>query len=141
MTYSGRVVRWYDHKGFGFIKCDEFENDLYCHFTGFGGGNLIEGRSVTFDLEDDERAGKKRCTNVSGEAVDAERRAPRRDSRDRDRDRGDRRRRDDSRDRNYGRRDSRDRGYDRRDSRDRGYDRRDRRERDRSYDSRDRKRY
>eukprot|EP01064_Diplonema_japonicum_P019600 TRINITY_DN2834_c0_g2_i1.p1 TRINITY_DN2834_c0_g2~~TRINITY_DN2834_c0_g2_i1.p1 ORF type:complete len:144 (+),score=39.61 TRINITY_DN2834_c0_g2_i1:60-491(+) len=143
MAYKGKVVRWYESKGFGFVKSDQFDEDIFVHFTSFGGGNLVEGRSISFDLEDD-RDGKKKCGNVSGDAVDSERRPPRdsgRGGRRDSRDRGDRRRRDDSRDRGHGRRDSRDRGYDRRDSRDRGYDRRDRRERDRSYDSRDRRRH
>ncbi|KAJ9450090.1 hypothetical protein DIPPA_09229 [Diplonema papillatum] len=141
MTYTGTVVSWHSRKGYGFVECRDFEQDLYVHVSGFGGGELIEGKTISFDVQEDGRDGKKRCVNVEGDAVDRIRRdAPaRRDSRDRygDRDR--------DRDR-YGSRggggrdryDSRDRrggggGGRRYDSRDR-YDRRDR------YDSRDRSR-
>eukprot|EP01059_Diplonema_ambulator_P015086 TRINITY_DN2618_c0_g3_i1.p1 TRINITY_DN2618_c0_g3~~TRINITY_DN2618_c0_g3_i1.p1 ORF type:complete len:137 (+),score=31.61 TRINITY_DN2618_c0_g3_i1:63-473(+) len=133
MTYTGKVVRWYDRKGFGFVQCDDFDADLYVHHTGFGGGNLIEGKTIHFDLEDDDRSGKKRCCNVTGDAIDSERRPqPRRRSLDR---RDDFRR--DSGDR-YERR-GRNRSFDRRDRDfDRRRDSRDRRGRDRS-DSLDRR--
>ena len=69
MTYKGEVVRWHAAKGFGFVKCPDFDDDVFVHHTAFGGGDLIEGRSVTFDVEDD-RNGKKRGQNVEGEAIE-----------------------------------------------------------------------
>eukprot|EP00754_Rhynchopus_humris_P020352 Rhum_TRINITY_DN14691_c5_g1::Rhum_TRINITY_DN14691_c5_g1_i4::g.108491::m.108491 len=70
MAYKGEVVRWNAQKGFGFVKCADFDDDLFCHHTAFGSGDLIEGKEVTFDVEDDARSGKKRCANVEGDAVD-----------------------------------------------------------------------
>ena len=70
MAYKGEVVRWNAQKGFGFVKCADFDDDLFCHHTAFGSGDLIEGKEVTFDVEDDSRGAKKRCSNVEGEAVD-----------------------------------------------------------------------
>eukprot|EP01059_Diplonema_ambulator_P026797 TRINITY_DN4423_c0_g1_i2.p2 TRINITY_DN4423_c0_g1~~TRINITY_DN4423_c0_g1_i2.p2 ORF type:complete len:147 (+),score=26.71 TRINITY_DN4423_c0_g1_i2:100-540(+) len=143
MSYQGKVVRWYESKGYGFVKCDDFDEDIFVHFTSFGGGNLVEGRSITFDLEDD-RGGKKKCGNVSGDAVDSRRPPIRRDSYDRrrdSRDRHDRRDRDrrDSRDRDSRRRRDNSRDRDDRRSRRDSRDRNERRGRDRSYDSRDRR--
>eukprot|EP00754_Rhynchopus_humris_P022501 Rhum_TRINITY_DN14795_c10_g1::Rhum_TRINITY_DN14795_c10_g1_i3::g.118294::m.118294 len=69
MAYQGVVKRWLSDKGFGFISCYQFEEDVFVHHTAFGGGQLVEGGPVNFDVEDDPRSGKKRCMNVSGEAV------------------------------------------------------------------------
>ncbi|KAJ9472821.1 hypothetical protein DIPPA_21639 [Diplonema papillatum] len=85
MTYTGEVVMWSEDRGIGFISCDEFSNDVYVHHTGFGGGSLIEGRSVRFDTV--EEKGRRRAINVSGSAVErnsAKKRGRRSDSRDRD---------------------------------------------------------
>eukprot|EP01063_Lacrimia_lanifica_P017327 TRINITY_DN241_c0_g2_i2.p1 TRINITY_DN241_c0_g2~~TRINITY_DN241_c0_g2_i2.p1 ORF type:complete len:114 (+),score=45.87 TRINITY_DN241_c0_g2_i2:51-392(+) len=112
MSYKGEVVTW-NRKGFGFIKSPDFEEDIFVHFSSFGGGDLIVGRSVNFNLEDDSRGAKRRARDVEGEAIEKNG-PPARD--DRDRGYGGGRDRYDDRDR----RDSRDRGYDRRrDSRDR----------------------
>ncbi|KAJ9445119.1 hypothetical protein DIPPA_30398 [Diplonema papillatum] len=116
MSHSGKVVTWLERSGYGFVQCQDYDTDLFIHHSAFGGGNLIEGKTITFDVDDDPRGGKKRCINVRGPALDD---APprRRDSRDRDRDR-DRRRSEDRYDRRGGgrRNDSRDRrGRDRRD--------------------------
>ena len=139
MAYSGEVVSWRSDKGFGFLKSDDLDKDLFCHHSAFGGGDLIEGRRVTFDIEDD-RGGKKCAANVEGDAVDKDggRGGGRGGGRDDDR-RGGGRDRYDDRDRRGGGRDrydSRDRrggGRDRHDSRDRRGGGRDR------YDSRDRR--
>eukprot|EP01060_Flectonema_neradi_P003583 TRINITY_DN1231_c0_g1_i2.p1 TRINITY_DN1231_c0_g1~~TRINITY_DN1231_c0_g1_i2.p1 ORF type:complete len:157 (+),score=39.29 TRINITY_DN1231_c0_g1_i2:45-473(+) len=138
MSYSGKVVRW-NSRGFGFVHCNDFDEDLFVHFSAFGGGDLIEGETLTFDVEDDPKNGKKRCTSVEGPAITRERPSGGRGDRGRDRydsrDRGGGRDRYDSRDRRGGGRryDSRDRGG----GRDR-YDSRDRRGGGRRYDSRDR---
>ncbi|KAJ9451333.1 hypothetical protein DIPPA_31928 [Diplonema papillatum] len=129
MAHTGTVASWFSRRGYGFVECRDYDEDLFIHVSGFGGGELIEGRSITFDVEKDSKGGKLTCINVTGEAVDPRRNdnggGGRRDSPRRER------RRYDSRDR-YDRRERR------RDSRDR-YDSRDRRRGDR-YDSRDRRR-
>eukprot|EP01063_Lacrimia_lanifica_P030693 TRINITY_DN491_c0_g1_i2.p4 TRINITY_DN491_c0_g1~~TRINITY_DN491_c0_g1_i2.p4 ORF type:complete len:156 (+),score=30.21 TRINITY_DN491_c0_g1_i2:54-521(+) len=143
---TGEVVQWKASGGFGFIKCADYEKDLFVHHTAFGGGDLRVGSEVTFRVEDDS-SGRKQCIEVEGDGVDKDApRPPRRGGRGDSRDRrgggyGGGRPRYDSRDRyesrggGYGRDryDSRDdRRGDRYDSRDR-YDRRGDR-----YDSRDR---
>ena len=70
MAYKGEVVLWHRQKGFGFVKCADFDDDLFVHHTAFGSGDLIEGKELTFDVEDDSRGAKKRCSNVEGEAID-----------------------------------------------------------------------
>ncbi|KAJ9450088.1 hypothetical protein DIPPA_09227 [Diplonema papillatum] len=73
MTYTGTVVSWHSRKGYGFVECRDFEQDLYVHVSGFGGGELIEGKTISFDVQEDGRDGKKRCVNVEGDAVDRNR--------------------------------------------------------------------
>ncbi|KAJ9451336.1 hypothetical protein DIPPA_31936 [Diplonema papillatum] len=138
MSYTGTILAWHSRKGYGFIQCKDFDEDLFVHVSGFGGGELIEGKKVSFDVED-KRDGKKRCVNVEGDGVDPVRGSGDDGGRDRYSDRrgggggggGGGGRRYDSRDRDYDRRDrggdrdrddrrSYDRRSDRRDSRDRG---------------------
>ena len=69
MAHSGEVLRWKADRGFGFIKSEDFDDDVFVHHSSFGGGDLIEGRRVTFDVTDD-RGGKKRAENVGGDGVD-----------------------------------------------------------------------
>ena len=127
MSYSGKVVRW-NSRGFGFIQCNDFDEDLFVHFSAFGGGDLTEGETVTFDVEDDPKTGKKRCTAVEGPAINRERPPASRGGGGRDRY--------DSRDRRGGG-GGRDGGRDRYDSRDR-YERRGGGGGGGRYDSRDR---
>ena len=144
MAHSGEVLRWKADRGFGFIKSEDFDDDVFVHHSSFGGGDLIEGRRVTFDVTDD-RGGKKRAENVEGDGVDKsgggrrgggggdrydDRRGGGRDYDDR---RGGDRDRYDSRDRRGGGRD-----YDDRRGGGRDYDDRRGGGRDR-YDSRDRR--
>ncbi|KAJ9450091.1 hypothetical protein DIPPA_09230 [Diplonema papillatum] len=123
MAHKGTVVSWYSRKGYGFIKCKDYDEDLFVHVSGFGGGELIEGKSVSFEVEDD-RGGKKRCVHVKGEAVDPNREDKQSSRRDGDRDDRDRRdsKRDRPSDRDYDRDNGRDRRENRRDSRDRRRD-------------------
>ncbi|KAJ9451108.1 hypothetical protein DIPPA_20860 [Diplonema papillatum] len=76
--YSGVVARWNSRKGCGFISCSDFAEDLFVHVSSFGGGELIEGAAVNFDVED-ESNGKKKAIMVTGEGVDPSRRPPPRD--------------------------------------------------------------
>ncbi|KAJ9451107.1 hypothetical protein DIPPA_20880 [Diplonema papillatum] len=76
--YSGVVARWNSRKGWGFISCSDFAEDLFVHVSSFGGGELIEGAPVNFDVED-ESNGKKKAVMVTGEGVDPSRRPPPRD--------------------------------------------------------------
>ena len=137
MAYSGKVQRW-NPRGFGYISSEDFAEELFCHFTAFGGGDLEEGGTISFDVEDDSKTGGKKCVNVSGPAVmekDPNRMPPSRRNDSRHESRRDSY---DRRERRGGRRDSRDRDRGGRDRRDR-YDSRDRYERRRRDDSRDRR--
>lgn len=48
------TVKWFnDNKGYGMIKSDAAERDIFVHFTsiqGDGFKTLVEGQQVTFDL-------------------------------------------------------------------------------------------
>lgn len=64
---TGTVKFFNDSKGYGFITCDETNNDYFVHFTGIAGSghkSLTEGQKVTFDVETDTRTGKTRACNV-----------------------------------------------------------------------------
>ena len=75
MAYTGEVLRWNARQGFGFVKCKDFDEELFVHHTAFGGGDLSEGKTIAFDVEEDRGAtgkdqGKKKCVNVDGDAID-----------------------------------------------------------------------
>merc|ERR1712216_943517 len=92
-------------KGFGFIKPDKGDEDLFCHVSGLldGDGSVREGDRVKYNSRYDERRGKLRAGEVVLEGGGGRRGG------DRGGDRG--RGRDDSRgrggDRGRGRNDSR----------------------------------
>eukprot|EP01062_Namystynia_karyoxenos_P002078 TRINITY_DN1071_c0_g1_i1.p1 TRINITY_DN1071_c0_g1~~TRINITY_DN1071_c0_g1_i1.p1 ORF type:complete len:315 (+),score=88.22 TRINITY_DN1071_c0_g1_i1:85-945(+) len=69
MALSGRVKKWDDERGFGFIGPDQGSEDLFVHRTGLPSVNhsLAVGSAVMFDTE--VRDNKPRCINVSGEGV------------------------------------------------------------------------
>ena len=54
-TLTG-VVKWFNEdKGFGFIKQDNDESDVFVHYTGINDQNggrrtLIEGQNVSFEI-------------------------------------------------------------------------------------------
>eukprot|EP00441_Pelagodinium_beii_P046669 CAMPEP_0197620610 /NCGR_PEP_ID=MMETSP1338-20131121/1411_1 /TAXON_ID=43686 ORGANISM="Pelagodinium beii, Strain RCC1491" /NCGR_SAMPLE_ID=MMETSP1338 /ASSEMBLY_ACC=CAM_ASM_000754 /LENGTH=175 /DNA_ID=CAMNT_0043189851 /DNA_START=69 /DNA_END=597 /DNA_ORIENTATION=+ len=63
---TGRMIRWNDDKGFGFIKPDDGGEDLFAHATGLldGDGSVRDGDDVTFRIEYDDRKGKDRAVDV-----------------------------------------------------------------------------
>eukprot|EP00756_Hemistasia_phaeocysticola_P005848 Hpha_TRINITY_DN13528_c0_g1::TRINITY_DN13528_c0_g1_i1::g.111706::m.111706 len=112
----GKVVKWIEERGFGFISPDDGGKDVYVHARDLPPeSSLEEGRDIHFDLVQDSRAGgKDRATNIDPDSdaivgsrmsIDERKRklderAERGFGRGRDRsDSRDRRRRDDSRDR------------------------------------------
>ena len=63
---TGQVVRFFNRKGYGFIKPDDGGEDLFVHHSsiqGEGYKSLKEDQSVTFDVEDGEKG--PQATNVS----------------------------------------------------------------------------
>eukprot|EP00665_Eupelagonemidae_sp_cell47_P008957 gene8957-3636_t len=71
MSLQGTVARWLDDRGFGFIRPADGSDELFVHFSSFGGGSLNEGQTVLYDVEPDVRGrpGQLRAANVSGPAV------------------------------------------------------------------------
>jgi len=60
------VVKWFnDAKGFGFIKPDDGEEELFAHFSAItmsGFKTLKEGQKVTFDITQGPKG--KQATNI-----------------------------------------------------------------------------
>ena len=62
------TVKWFnDQKGFGFIKPDEGENDVFVHISAVeqsGLSGLTEGQKVSFELQHDPKKGKDSAINL-----------------------------------------------------------------------------
>lgn len=70
----GAVLKFEDEKGFGFIKPDRGDEDVFVHFSQLprnyqrgGGSTLQAGDRVVFDLEIDPAKGKKCAKNIQVE--------------------------------------------------------------------------
>lgn len=59
---QGTITRYLDGKGFGFIKSDASDDDIFFHVDAFDGEDPREGQSVEFDLEQSDRG--PRAANV-----------------------------------------------------------------------------
>ena len=46
---TGKVARFFDQKGFGFIQPDEGDKDLFVHLNEVEGGQLQEGDAVEYE--------------------------------------------------------------------------------------------
>ena len=67
-------LKWFDsQKGFGFIECQETDQDVFVHHTGIsddfrnrddGRANLKEGQIVQFEIETDPKIKKQHAVNV-----------------------------------------------------------------------------
>jgi len=58
---TGRVKWFKDQKGFGFIKRDDGQGDVFVHHTGISGQgykSLAEGDNVEFDVVPGEKGNK-----------------------------------------------------------------------------------
>lgn len=58
---TGTVKFYNSQKGYGFIKPDQGDKDVFVHATALeraGLYDLAEGQKVAFDLEQDSRSGK-----------------------------------------------------------------------------------
>ena len=52
----GRVVKWKNTRGFGFLRADSGGPDFYCHYSAIVGDEpyktLVEGEAVEFELKE-----------------------------------------------------------------------------------------
>ncbi len=61
---KGKVSRWLLGRGYGFIKPDEGENDVFVHHSELKGAvDLEEGQRVEFEVQDSPRG--PRAVNVT----------------------------------------------------------------------------
>ena len=59
---TGKVARFFDQKGFGFIQPDEGDKDLFVHINEVEGGQLQEGDTVEYDETEGPKG--KQASNV-----------------------------------------------------------------------------
>ena len=67
---TGSIVRLVRDRGFGFIRTENGQ-EVFFHATGMAGfpfDNLMEGQTVTFDIEQDTRGRGQRAVRVQVES-------------------------------------------------------------------------
>ncbi|WP_374088568.1 excalibur calcium-binding domain-containing protein [Methylomicrobium lacus] len=69
-TETGKLVRWIDDKGFGFIKPDAGDNDLFIHISALRGMSRppVVGDTIHYQTEFDA-SGKRRAIHARIEGV------------------------------------------------------------------------
>jgi cold shock protein len=71
MSMTTGTVKFYNvQKGFGFIQPENGGKDVFVHATALeraGIRNLVEGQTVSFDIEEDRRTGKVSAGNLRAE--------------------------------------------------------------------------
>lgn len=65
--YQGTVKFFNTVKGFGFIKNEETNDEIFVHITGLNDGvkELNEGQKVSYDVETDQKSNKDKAVNVT----------------------------------------------------------------------------
>ena len=62
---TGIIKKWIDDKGFGFVKPDGGQPDIFCHAKAWPiGVSPTEGMRITFEIANDSRSGKTQAVNV-----------------------------------------------------------------------------
>ena len=61
----GKIKRFNEDKGFGFIKPDDGGADVFFHVSGLREGDEITiGKAVTFEMGVDPKSGKSKAVSV-----------------------------------------------------------------------------
>jgi CspA family cold shock protein len=56
---KGVVKRWLSGRGYGFIQTDEYDKDIFVHYTGLKNTrDLVEGERVQFEIVQTEKGPK-----------------------------------------------------------------------------------
>ncbi len=65
MRYQGKIIKWYDDKGFGFIRATQDSKDVFLHISEIHKLNKRPeiNESVTYEITKDEK-GRFRAVNV-----------------------------------------------------------------------------
>jgi cold shock CspA family protein len=73
MNHKGKLVRWNEDRGFGFIKSDSFKSDIFIHISALGRSSRkpIVGDLIYFDVVND-KDGKEKAENARIDGVRVE---------------------------------------------------------------------
>ena len=64
---KGTVARWNKDRGYGFIKPDDGDEDVFCHYSSISDGGFLEvNDKIEFNKTFDDRKGKFKAENVTG---------------------------------------------------------------------------
>jgi cold shock CspA family protein len=61
---QGKIVRWVEDRGFGFVRPDDGDSDVFVHFRDVDGPRPSVGDRVAFDVEVDGM-GKRRAVRAT----------------------------------------------------------------------------
>ena len=64
---TGKVKRWVDERGFGFLRPDNGDAVIFCHVTALQGAKidrLVEGERVSYEIGVNARTGKPMAVDV-----------------------------------------------------------------------------
>ncbi|WP_100642921.1 cold shock domain-containing protein [Alteromonas facilis] len=65
MRSHGRLTKWNDDRGFGFISTDSYDGELFVHISAYpkDGGRPSIGERISFEISTDEQ-GKRKAVRV-----------------------------------------------------------------------------
>jgi CspA family cold shock protein len=63
--HTGIITHFNENRGFGFIRPDNGQADIFIHASQVrSGARLVEGLAVSFDIGANERTGKEQAVRV-----------------------------------------------------------------------------